>query len=94
MGATSFDIILEDYVGGFGRYQILNTLVINLVTYCAFYPILYYIFTAYQPPHRCRIPLCESENQTKVIHAEFKLAFIINHANTPNKYYFCYFTYE
>jgi len=66
MGATSFDIILEDYVGGFGRYQILNTLVINLVTYCAFYPILYYIFTAYQPPHRCRIPLCESENQTKI----------------------------
>ena len=66
MGATSFDTILEDYVGGFGRYQILNTLVINLVTYCAFYPILYYIFTAYQPPHRCRVPLCESENQAKV----------------------------
>ena len=67
MGAASFDKILEDYVGGFGRYQILNTLVINLVTYCAFYPIIYYIFTAYQPPHRCRIPICESENQTKVI---------------------------
>ena len=66
MGAASFDKILEDYVGGFGRYQILNTLVINLVTYCAFYPIIYYIFTAYQPPHRCRIPICESENQTKV----------------------------
>ena len=73
MGATSFDIILEDYVGGFGRYQILNTLVINLVTYCAFYPILYYIFTAYQPPHRCRVPLCESENQTKVYIIQFSI---------------------
>ena len=77
--AANLDQILEHYVGGAGRYQVLNTLIMAFVYYAGWYPIkiktlfrllkleflgLYSVFitnfVAYAPPHRCKVPICET----------------------------------
>ena len=63
----SLDHILSDYVGGCGRYQLFNTLLMTWVYQTSAVTLLLHVFTAYEPPHRCLIPECEVYNETKVI---------------------------
>ena len=62
----SFDQILNNFVGGHGKYQILVTLATSIIYNFAQGIFLIHIFTAYAPPHRCRVPQCEATNTTKV----------------------------
>ena len=60
------DQILFNFVGGHGKYQILVTIATTIVYNYAMGIFLIHIFTAYAPPHRCRVPQCEATNTTKV----------------------------
>ena len=62
---ASFDHILKTYVGGHGKYQIINAIYMTLLGFASL-PINFYVFTAYAPPHRCHVPKCEAHNGTKV----------------------------
>ena len=62
---ASFDHILKTYVGGHGKYQIINAIYMTLLGFASL-PINFYVFTAYAPPHRCHVPKCETHNGTKV----------------------------
>ena len=41
--AANLDQILEHYVGGAGRYQVLNTIIMAFVYYAGWYTILVFI---------------------------------------------------
>ena len=62
----NFDQILGSYVGGHGKYQILVTIGAALIYHFANGIFLIHVFTAYAPPHRCRVSECETINITKV----------------------------
>ena len=66
----SFDQILNNFVGGHGKYQILVTLATSIIYNFANGILLIHIFTAYAPPHRCHVPQCEATNTTKVIFSD------------------------
>ena len=61
----SFDQILMKYTGGHGKFQIINTLYVSML-YFGVMHVFFYVFTAYAPPHRCHVPSCEAQNQSKV----------------------------
>jgi hypothetical protein len=64
---ANFDYILENYVGGSGRYQLWSTICMGVVYWAGIYPLFLTLFTAYAPDHRCsRVQTCELDNQTKV----------------------------
>lgn len=63
---ASIDYILEHFVGGAGRFQVFVILFSAFVYHAGLYPLFLYIFAAYIPAHRCRVPICESDNQTSV----------------------------
>ena len=65
-GTASLDHILDKYVGGAGKYQLLNSFLMAWVYYAGLYALFITVFAVYEPPHRCRIEHCEIENQTKV----------------------------
>ena len=65
MQEASFDYILKTYIGGHGKYQIINAIYMSLLNF-AWLQIYFYAFTAYAPPHRCFVPKCEKHNETKV----------------------------
>ena len=67
----SLDQILNNFVGGHGKYQILVTLATSIIYNFANGILLIHIFTAYAPPHRCRVPQCEATNTTKVFFSSF-----------------------
>ena len=62
--AASLDDILEKFVGGHGKYQILITVLTSIVYQFANGILFIQIFTAYVPKHRCHIPECDSFNST------------------------------
>jgi len=62
---ASFDHILKTYVGGHGKYQIINAIYMTLLGFASL-PINFYVFTAYAPPHRCHVSKCETHNGTKL----------------------------
>ena len=66
MTEASLDQILIDFVGGFGKYQLLNTVLMSWVYQTGLITIFLTVFTANAPNHRCFVPECESFNQTKV----------------------------
>ena len=66
INADSLDHILDKFVGGHGKYQILMTIAMAIVYNFANGIFLIHIFTAYAPKHRCRVPQCETSNTTKV----------------------------
>lgn len=63
---VSFDRILKKYVGGHGKYQLMVTFVMTLVIQLCTLPFSNVTYAAYEPTHRCRVPQCEADNQTKV----------------------------
>ena len=60
------DQILDNFVGGHGKYQITITIATSLINEFANGIFLMHIFTAYAPKHRCRVPQCETINAIKV----------------------------
>ena len=60
---ASIDHILEKYVGGVGKYQIVISIILMHFNFGGHF---YHVYTAYAPDHRCRVPICEVTNQTKV----------------------------
>ena len=62
----NMDEILDNFVGGHGKYQIAITIATSLINEFANGIFLMHIFTAYAPKHRCRVPQCETINATKV----------------------------
>ena len=60
------DQILDNFVGGHGKYQIAITISTSLINEFANGIFLMHLFTAYAPKHRCRVPQCETINATKV----------------------------
>ena len=72
---TSFDQILTKYTGGHGKFQMITTIYIGLM-YCGGLHIFFYNFTAYAPPHRCLVPSCEANNQSKVSRGGFTIVWV------------------
>ena len=71
---ASFDHILKTYVGGHGKYQIINAIYMTLLGFASL-PINFYVFTAYAPPHRCHVPKCETHNGTKVSKSRYLISY-------------------
>ena len=63
---ASLDQVLDKFVGGHGRYQILITVLTSIIYQFANGILFIQIFTAYVPKHRCRVPQCDAANTTKV----------------------------
>ena len=66
MGEANLDQILTQYVGGCGRYQLINTILLSIVYYGSLITMLINVFTAFAPKHRCRVPECDNVNEPKV----------------------------
>jgi len=64
--AKDLDYILEHLVGGFGRWQFLNTLTMIPLLWMTTYPLFITIFTLYEPKHRCFVEECEA-NHTQYV---------------------------
>jgi len=56
---ATLDKILNEYVGGAGKYQLFNTIVMAWVYYAGLYALFVTNFAAYEPPHRCRVDQCD-----------------------------------
>ena len=72
------DKILNDYVGGAGKYQLFNTIIMAWVYYAGLYALFVTNFAAYEPPHRCWVDQCdelEFANQSTVGNFSFFLNF-------------------
>ncbi len=68
------DYILDNYVGGGGRYQWLIFLATLPISWAASYPLFIHIFAAYKPDHRCFVPSCDDQNATlNASHTEFTI---------------------
>ena len=61
MSDTNFDEIFTKYVGGHGRYQLINAFCIATIYHIGLMPVFTHVFTAFQPNHRCLVPECEAE---------------------------------
>ena len=68
---SNLDQILEQYVGGVGKYQVFVLLVLYHLSWGGHF---YHVYTAYAPDHRCRVPICEAQNQSKVLSIYFFLS--------------------
>lgn len=55
-----FDQILTEYVGGRGRYQLKITLLMTPLYWLTFPLLFLIVFSAYVPPHRCKVSACEN----------------------------------
>jgi len=56
---ATLDKILTDYVGGAGKYQLFNSIVMAWVYYAGLYALFVTNFAAFEPPHRCWVEQCE-----------------------------------
>ena len=66
MTGANLDQIFIHYVGGCGRYQLINTILMSFVYHTSLIVIFISVFTAYAPKHRCRVDVCDDQNTTKV----------------------------
>ena len=66
METSSFDQILVNFVGGHGKYQIINSMLVAILYHASLEIIFIHVFTAHTPTHRCKIEGCETLNQSKV----------------------------
>ena len=57
---ATLDKILTDYVGGAGKYQLFNSIVMAWVYYAGLYALFVTNFAAFEPPHRCWVDQCEN----------------------------------
>ncbi len=57
--ATDIDFILDEVVGGFGRWQLGFLLLNFLIKSAALFPLLVHLFAAFVPRHRCLVPVCD-----------------------------------
>ena len=78
-----FDTILEQYVGGGGKWQWRKLFIwLAPVHVACGVPLLLHLFTAYAPSHRCYIEGCESPS-TQDFHADFlKFSTPTDHASS------------
>ena len=77
---ATLDKILNDYVGGAGKYQLFNTIVMAWVYYAGLYALFITNFAAFEPPHRCWVDKCEDfdvANQVTLL--EIFPFFLINY---------------
>ena len=77
------DKILNDYVGGAGKYQLFNTIIMAWVYYAGLYALFVTNFAAYEPPHRCWVDQCdelEFANQSTV--GNFSIFFLFSANNS------------
>jgi hypothetical protein len=58
-GKKDFDTILEDYVGGGGKWQWIKLLWLSPVHVACGIPLLLHMFSAYTPHHRCFVENCD-----------------------------------
>lgn len=71
-GANTFDHILVNYVGGGGVWQWKRLLYLYPSNFAASSAPLIHVLTAYVPPHRCRVPLCDDDGHSyKAAYAEW-----------------------
>jgi hypothetical protein len=57
--ALDIDYILDNYVGGGNRWQLLTLMTIAPTAWASAYPLFMHIFAAYEPSHRCFVPSCD-----------------------------------
>ena len=62
----SFDEILEQVVGGAGRWQWCTLITTLPMMMAGPVPLLLHLFTAYTPAHRCMVPACENPDNTSI----------------------------
>jgi hypothetical protein len=53
------DYILDKYIGGGHRWQWLTLIALFPTVWAGSYPLFMHIFAAYEPLHRCFVPLCD-----------------------------------
>ena len=54
------DFILDNYVGGGGKWQWKILLIMFPVTWISGYPLFLDVYAAYTPVHRCYVDQCDS----------------------------------
>lgn len=59
MPRYDYDFILENYAGGRGRWQIEQLSLILCSSVVTSLPFFIQLFSAYEPDHRCHVPVCE-----------------------------------
>ena len=65
-----YDEVLE-YIGQFGWFQRKIFLWLSLVSAAAGLAVVVFVFTAFTPDYRCRIPSCDSESSNYTNYKQF-----------------------
>ena len=65
--ALDVDHILDHYVGGGGRWQWLTLITLLPTAWAGAYPLFMHIFAAYEPTHRCFVPVCDMDLSGKYL---------------------------
>ena len=56
----TYDDLLYHYVGGLGKWHILQFCLLLLQMSAASFPFFIYMYSAFAPPHRCFVPVCDT----------------------------------
>jgi hypothetical protein len=72
-GKKDFDTILEDYVGGGGKWQWMTLLWLSPIHVACTIPLLLHLFSAYTPGHRCFVENCDNleSSESLTFNAQF-----------------------
>jgi hypothetical protein len=82
---ATLDYILEKHVGGIGKWQIKNSILVLLLYYTSMYPLFITVFTIYAPDHRCHVKHCDVTNDTVQV---IKLVFFQFKSSDSSQYIF------
>ena len=68
------DFIFDHIVGNgkwtdFGQWILFTSII--LIAYCGIFPIFMHIYAAYEPPHRCFIPNCDTYNTSSDVNVNW-----------------------
>ena len=64
-----------DQIGSFGKFQVLELILVILVNAGHLFPAVDFMFTGYVPKHRCLIPQCENASNVSYYKNESDHAF-------------------
>ena len=81
-GNRSIDYILDKIVGGGGWGQWIIVIAFHPILYCSVMPLIIHLFTAFEPRHRCYIPMCDNQTASPVQELWVQFAIPTKHTST------------
>ena len=80
-GNRSIDYILDEIVGGGGWGQWIIAIASYPIIFCTM-SLLMHMFAAFEPRHRCHIPVCDNQTTSSVQELWVQFALPSNHTST------------